>query len=150
MEENKVRIHTRIDESIKARWEYFLLSHHHAIKGGYGPELGRAMEMYMNQFEKIPENNIPQMNMNKTTRDGLRLICIAFRALPTYPSVAPLVVRSVVKNSLSKKDNRSFNGYLKRVVEHLEDHTSDDGTKTKSVKKFCEYVDRLLNENSLK
>ncbi len=150
MEKNKVRIHTRIDEDIKIRWEYFLLSHHHTIRGGYGPELGRAMEMYMDQFERIPNNDTQQMRMNKTTREGLRLICVAFRALPTYPIVAPLVVRSVVKNSLSKKDNRSFNGYLKRVICHLEDHTLQDGTSTKSVKKFCEYVDRLLNENSLK
>ena len=70
--------------------------------------------------------------------------------LPTYPAVAPIVVNAVIKDNIIRKDHRSFNRYLRLVIDHLKPHISDDGTEKKNVKGFCEYVDRLLNESSLK
>ena len=151
MEDNTSRINTSVNKDIKIRWEHFLLAHHHTIRGGYGPELGRAMESYMNQFSQVPHNDEQQcMKMNKTTRNVLRLISIAFRELPTYPVVAPITVNAVIKDNVPRKDNRTFNGYLERVIHHLKPHISEDGVEKRSVQGFCEYVDRLLNENSLK
>jgi len=150
MKDNTSRINTRVDKNIKVRWEHFLLAHHHTVRGGYGPELGRAMELYMNQFSHISNNDMQKMKMNKTTRNVLKLISIAFRNLPTYPVVAPIVINAVIRDNVPRKDNRTFNGYLERVINHLKPHVLEDGTEQKNVKGFCEYVDRLLNENSLK
>ncbi len=150
MNNNTSRINTRVNQDTKIRWEHFLLSHHHTVRGGYGPELGKAMELYMNQFSDVTINDTKHMKMNKTTRTVLRLISIAFRNLPTYPVVAPIVVNAVIKDNVPRKDNRTFNGYLERVICYLKPHVSEDGTEQKSVQGFCEYVDRLLNEHSLK
>ncbi len=151
MKDNTSRINTRVDKNIKIRWEYFLLAHHHTVRGGYGPELGKAMELYMNQFSDVTTNDTQNMKMNKTTRSVLRLISIAFRNLPTYPAVAPIVINAVIKDNIIRKDHRSFNRYLRLVIDQLKPHISDDGsTEQKNVQGFCEYVDRLLNESSLK
>jgi len=150
MKDNTSRINTRVDKNIKIRWEHFLLAHHHTVRVGYGPELGRAMELYMNQFSNVTSDDIQHMKMNKTTRNVLRLISIAFRNLPTYPAVAPIVVNAVIKDNIIHKDHRTFNRYLRLVIDHLKPHVSEDGVEKKSVQGFCEYVDRLLNENSLK
>jgi len=150
MKDNTSRIHTSVDKNIKARWEHFLLAHHHTIRGGYGPELGRAMELYMNQFSNVTDDDVQHMKMNKTTRNVLKLISIAFRDLPTYPVVAPIVINAVIKDNVPRKDNRTFNGYLERVILHLKPHIAEDGVEKKTVQGFCEYVDRLLNESSLK
>ena len=150
MDDNTSRISTRVDKNIKARWDHFLLMHHHTIRGGYGPELGRAMESYMKQFDSVPNDDVKYRKMNKTTHSILKLICIAFRDLPTYPIVTPIVINSVVKDNIPRNDNRTLNKYMIHVISKLKPHISDDGIEKKNVQGFCEYVDRLLNECSLK
>ncbi len=151
MKSDTSRINTSIDSDIKARWELFLLEHHHAVRGVYGPELGKALESYMNKFSTVMQDDSVKSNrMNKTTRNVLKLISIALRELPEYPIVKPLVIQAVVKNNVPRTDIRTINTYMLHVTAHLKQHPSNDCVEKKSVQGFCEYVDRLLNESSLR
>ncbi len=143
------RIHTKVDMNTKVRWEHFLLTHHHSIKGEYGPELGKAMELYMQQFNHVAINNEQYRKMNKTTRNVLKIISFALKGLPAYPILTPIVINAVIKDNIPRTDHRTFHRYLECVIPHLTD-VVDDGVDKKSVKEFCEYVDRLFNDDSLK
>ena len=143
------RIHTSVSTDTKIRWEHFLLTHHDTIRGEYGPELERAMNYYMDKFNQNPNNEQPT-KINKTTRSVLKLISAAFRDLPSYPTVAPIIINAVIKDNVPRKDNRTQKNYMKLVIPHLKPHISEDGSAKNNVQGFCEYVDRLTNESALK
>jgi len=149
MPKDTSRIHTSVSTDTKIRWEHFLLTHHDTIRGEYGPELERAMELYMNQFQQVSHSK-QTTKINKTTRSILKLISVAFRNLPSYPTVAPIIIDAVIKDNVPRKDNRTRKNYLKLVMPHLKPHISEDGSTKNNVQGFCEYVDRLTNESALK
>ena len=146
----KARLQTRISADVKIRWEQFILSRHDVIRGEYGPELERAMEMYMTQFESssiLPATSPDKetgVRVNKTTYEALRLIMMAFRNIPSYPLLNPRVIRAVVRDAIPYKDYRTHNKYMKIVLFYVQPHIDADGYSTKeSVRAFCEYVDSL-------
>jgi|APSaa5957512535_1039671.scaffolds.fasta_scaffold08874_5 hypothetical protein len=149
MAEDTIRIGGRIKPSTKTRWENFLLTYHSTIRDSSGPELDKAMNFYMNNFLPDSENNSSVSAMTKTTLGELKCISDAFKILPTYPVTTPKIINSTIKNSIHSKTRRTFLRYRSLVIPHLITDTLDEFALKQNMQGFCEYVDKLTNEQLL-
>ena len=145
--EHTSRINTRIPTSTKTRWNSFLLSHNNTIRGSYGPELDRAMNHYMDKFVQ-PSGDVIPKNITKTKLEKYRLISSRFKDIPTYPIVTPAIISTIIKNCMPGMTRRTLLTYRQVVLDHLRHCSCDDGNQTPkcNVGEFCEFVDKLVNE----
>ena len=148
MNSNDGRIHTKISTVIKQQWENYLLRKHGSKKGPYGPELEIAMRNHIKQYNHTPNTRNKKYTKNKILK--FKMIVSAYRDLEGFPLISGIELMSIIKDTLTKSDSRTYDGYRDEVLEYSEDKIIDGDIFPKTnVLGFCQHVDRMYDESFL-
>ena len=143
MKDETSRINSRVAKSTKTRWENFLLMRHSTVRGAYGPELDKAMNLYMNSFSDS-DNVVSGIKIHKTRLAKLKIISSAFRDLPTFPNAAPNLMETILQRSIPDVSPRTFSNYKQIVLDHKTIIHNTNGITEFNMERFCDYVDMLV------
>lgn len=144
------RFNTRISKKTKLRWDNFIITHHDTLKGSYGPELERALNYYMDNFDSASTVETSK-KINKSTLKTLKMISFGLKEIPTYPLTKPANLRDMIRNYCQYSDSRTVAKYQNKVVRYSKEvHVPGDMFPQLDVEGFCNYVSRLSNESHLK
>lgn len=150
MTNTKKHVSSDISTDIHVRWNNFMLAKHGSVKGPYGKELELAMKNHMNNFTN--SNTCESKNVfSKTTEGKLKLLCLGFKALPTFPLIQPVTLNTLIKNNCNINDVRVINKYKKIVLTHSKEYQpSTEIFVQLDVDGFCKFVEKLTQEKFLK
>jgi len=138
---------TRIPKSTSIRFHQFVINRYGKLNGAFSKEVTKALEYWMNNQQQTTSYTTLSHNKSGKIRadvkEKYRLIAFRLKQFTSFPLINVPTLKAVVKETLGKTDQRTFEKYL-RIVARLSKEQSaiNGGSSVFDVTTFVEKIQR--------